>query len=81
MPNRREPREPQPALGAAIRQLRVGLPLTQEELASRSQLHSTWISHIERGGNPEWATVKRIAKGLEVTMLELVTVIEQIELE
>jgi transcriptional regulator with XRE-family HTH domain len=81
MPNARPPRERQPALGEAIRRTRQKLGLTQEQLGLRADLHPTWISHMEAGNNPEWATIKRIARGLEISISELARLAEQIELE
>lgn len=75
-------REPQPALGQAIYQLRKRVGVSQEVLAHQADLHPTWISRIERGhNNPAWGTVRRIATALGVTLLELVALIERIELE
>lgn len=79
MPQRRSP-EAQPALGKAIRQIREREEFSQEELAERANLHPTWISPIERGhNNPNWGTVRRIARGLGVTMVELVALAERLE--
>lgn len=75
-------REPQPALGQALREIREREGLSQEELALEAGLHPTWISHIESGrNNPAWGTVRRLADALGVTMLELVALAERIELE
>lgn len=78
----RTARDPQPALGKALRRLRKEAELTQEELGHRSGVHPTWVSAIESGrNNPAWGTVRRLAKGLGVTLGELVALIERIELE
>jgi len=37
------------AFGLAVRQKRLELKLSQEELAFQSKLHRTYISQIERG--------------------------------
>ena len=64
--------EPQLGLGAALREFRVSQRLSQEELANKAKLHPTWISHLESGReNPSWATVRRLAKALDVTLAEL----------
>lgn len=70
-------KEPQPALGQAIRQLRKERDLSQEEVGHRAEIHPTWISHIESGRtNPAWGTVRRIAAVLEVPLSEIVLLAE-----
>jgi transcriptional regulator with XRE-family HTH domain len=70
--------EPQPALGRAIRRLRKERDLSQEELGHLSEIHPTWVSHIESGRtNPAWGTVRRIAKVLDVRLSELVLLAER----
>lgn len=72
--------DPQVGLGKAIRQLRIKLELTQEELAERADVHSTWISHYESGRiNPAWGNMRRVARGLEVTLAELAALAEDLE--
>lgn len=69
--------QPQPALGAAIRQLRQKRGLTQEELAHEADITTGTLSLIERGqANPTWATVSAIAQALEVSLRQLVERIE-----
>jgi transcriptional regulator with XRE-family HTH domain len=71
--------EPQPALGRAIRRLRKERDLSQEELGHLSEIHPTWISHIESGRtNPAWGTVRRIATVLEVRLSEIVLLAEHL---
>jgi transcriptional regulator with XRE-family HTH domain len=75
-------REPQVALGHAIRRSRKRAGMTQEELGFKAGIHPTWVSAIERGrNNPAWGTVRRLAEALDVTLLELVALVERIELE
>lgn len=79
MPARRSA-EAQPALGRAIRQIREREGLSQEELAEKANLHATWVSPIETGrNNPNFGTVRRIARALGVTMVELVALAERLE--
>jgi transcriptional regulator with XRE-family HTH domain len=74
--------DPQPGLGKAIRTLRNKLHLSQEVLGERADIHATWISHIESGRiNPTWGNVRRIAKGLEVTLPRLAELAERFEEE
>ena len=64
--------QPQPALGKAIRQLREERGMTQEALAQEAGITVGHMSMIERGhSNPTWATVKMIAIGLDVSMVDL----------
>ena len=75
-------KEPQPALGQAIRRLRTERNLSQEELGHRAEIHPTWISHIESGRtNPAWGTVRRIAGVFEVPLSEIVLLAESLSEE
>ncbi|HZO07208.1 MAG TPA: helix-turn-helix transcriptional regulator [Solirubrobacterales bacterium] len=77
MPRREDP---QFGLGHAIRKLREERELTQESLAHRSDLHPTWISHIESGRiNPTWGNVRRMARGLEVPLCTLAALAEELQ--
>jgi transcriptional regulator with XRE-family HTH domain len=72
--------EPQPALGQAIKLRREELSLSQEELGLRSEIHPTWISHIESGrNNPAWGSVRRIAAALGLKVSELAVRAEELE--
>ena len=63
--------------GQAVRSTRKRSGISQEELASRSELHRTYISDIERGSrNPSLLTMVRLASALGVTLGELVTLSE-----
>ena len=66
------PDQPQPALGAAIRQMREGRDMTQEALAQIAGITTGTVSLIERGqSNPAWGTVKAIAVALDVSVADL----------
>jgi transcriptional regulator with XRE-family HTH domain len=72
--------EPQLGLGAALREFRVKQGLSQEDLAHRASLHPTWVSHLESGReNPSWATVRRLATALNITLAELAARAEALE--
>jgi transcriptional regulator with XRE-family HTH domain len=74
--------DPQIGLGKAIRALRTEGELSQETLGHRSEIHPTWISHIESGRiNPTWGNVRRIAKGLKVELAQLAALAEEFERE
>ena len=64
--------QPQAALGAAIRQLRIDRDATQEAVAHEAGITTATLGVIERGlSNPTWATLKGIAAALGVSMTEL----------
>lgn len=68
------------ALGKALRQIREREGLTQEDLADKAGLHSTWISAVERGvRDPRWSTVCQMAGGLGVRPMELIALAERLE--
>lgn len=75
MPRRNEPDELASAVGERIRKLREEEGMTIEQLAQTSQLGSKGhISNVERGlVRPNIHTLKRLADGLGVLMLDLVT--------
>jgi transcriptional regulator with XRE-family HTH domain len=59
----------QPALGAAIRELREERDLSQEALAQKAGLTGRTVSAIETGtANPTWATVRDLAAALGVSV-------------
>ena len=59
-------------LGLNVRKRREASALTQEKLAERAGLDSTYISGIERGlRNPGIKNVARLAKALGLTTAEL----------
>ena len=72
--------DPQIGLGKAIRTFRNEAQLSQEALGERSEIHATWISHIESGRiNPKWGNVQRIANVLEVRLSELAAMAEEMD--
>jgi transcriptional regulator with XRE-family HTH domain len=65
--------DPQKSLGAAIRERRKRLGLTQEELAEKSDLHWTYVSGIERGSrNVSILKLCKIARALGVKVRDLI---------
>jgi transcriptional regulator with XRE-family HTH domain len=71
---------PQPALGAAIRQLREELELSQEALAEKAGLTGRTLSALETGNaNPTWASARDIAAALGVSIGELAKLSEEHE--
>lgn len=62
------------ALGQRIRENRKGKGFSQEKLAELSDLHPTYISHLENGkANPSLIILTNIANALEVHICDLVT--------
>lgn len=60
------------AFGGHVRSLRLGLGLSQEEVAHRAGLHVTYLSGIERGvRNPSLKNIRRVAMALGVGVGEL----------
>src|SRR5579862_9124370 len=60
------------AIGAATKQKRKALGLTQEALSLKSGLHRAYIGDIERGArNPTLVNMVKIANGLSITLGEL----------
>jgi transcriptional regulator with XRE-family HTH domain len=76
----RKSERPQPALGAAIHELREKRELSQVALASDAGLSVRTLSAIETGtANPTWATVRDIAAALGVSLGELAKLSEKHE--
>lgn len=74
------PDQPQPALGEAVRQFREKRGITQERLANDAGVTTGTVSLVERGqSNPAWGTVKAIANGLGVSIVELAKLASDLE--
>jgi transcriptional regulator with XRE-family HTH domain len=72
------PDAPDQALAALLKQLREERDVTQEQLAFDAGITSSALSRIERGLNsPGWMTLKRIVEALDVSLIELVSALEQ----
>jgi transcriptional regulator with XRE-family HTH domain len=68
------------ALGSAIREIRHGVGVSQEELAHRSGLHRTYVGGIERGErNPSYTNIVRLSEALSVSPSELLALAERLE--
>lgn len=67
------------AFGAAVRNRRESLTLSQEELCFRSDLDRTYISGVERGvRNPTLKTMVRLADALKIKLDELMGATQRI---
>jgi XRE family transcriptional regulator, regulator of sulfur utilization len=65
--------DPRKLLGKAIRKRRNALGMTQEKLAEAAELHTTYISGVERGVfNISILKLARIAGGLKLAVRDLV---------
>ncbi|MFT3726126.1 MAG: helix-turn-helix transcriptional regulator [Hyphomonadaceae bacterium] len=59
-------------IGLNVQRLRRAKDLSQEELASRADIHQTYLSGVERGRrNPSVLILDRIAKALGADIEEL----------
>jgi transcriptional regulator with XRE-family HTH domain len=68
------------ALGLAVKARREELERTQETVANDTGLHQRWISNVETGKrNPSYASLRRLAAGLDLSASELLALAEQIE--
>ncbi len=69
------------ALGQLVKQRRVALKISQEELGLRANLDRTYISGVERGlRNPSLTALTSLASGLGITIANLLDNLE-IEVE
>mgnify|MGYP006268694251 CR=1 FL=1 len=65
------------ALGFLVRQHRLNLGISQEELAMRSNLDRTYISGIERGiRNPSLTALVSLADGMKINVSNLLEGLE-----
>jgi transcriptional regulator with XRE-family HTH domain len=75
-------KDPQIALGRAIRLRREELGVSQQDLGLEVGYDQGWISHIENGRtNPAYGTVDAIARALRWPLSALVALAESIETE
>ncbi len=69
--------KPDSALAAAVRRMREERGITREALAFRVGITTGSLARIELSQSaPGWDTVRRVAEGLEVTMVELSAAVE-----
>ncbi|MDC0836959.1 MAG: helix-turn-helix transcriptional regulator [Limnospira sp. PMC 1291.21] len=65
------------ALGFLIRQHRMAVGISQEELGLRCDLDRTYISGLERGvRNPSLTAIVALAEGLGITVSQLLDNLE-----
>jgi transcriptional regulator with XRE-family HTH domain len=69
---------PDESLAATLRNMREERDESQEKLAYRSGISAGSLARIELGqASPAWATVRQIARALNVSMRELGAVVER----
>lgn len=74
---RAEPKTPEDCFGKVLRELRKEHGLTQEDLASKSGFHPTYIGQLERGRkSPSLRAILRIAGALNAPGSELLRRVE-----
>ena len=70
------------SFGAAVRESRARLGISQEKLGFRTGLDRTYISAVERGArNPTVYVIWRVASGLQTTADDLLRLAERIREE
>jgi transcriptional regulator with XRE-family HTH domain len=62
-------------LAENVRRLRLKTGLTQQQLSRRCRLHHSYVGRLETKAprNPGLESIVRLAKGLGVTVIELLT--------
>jgi transcriptional regulator with XRE-family HTH domain len=67
-------------LGQALQILRERAKLTQDELAARLDIHSTYVSQVERGRRGvRWHTVLRFLDASEASLRQLTNAVAKVE--
>jgi len=65
------------AIGKCIRQLRIDLGVSQEELAQRAGVHRTYVSQLERGiKSPTLIVLTKLAKALGTRPSHILRLVE-----
>jgi len=70
----KQPLEPQPDLGAAVRARRLEpeVDLSQDALAAKAGISVSHLSRLENGEvNPTWGTMRQIAEALDLSVADL----------
>ena len=71
------PSTPDPALATTLRRMRAERGITREALAFRSGITAGSLARIELAqAAPGWDTVRLLAKGLDISMVELSAAVE-----
>jgi transcriptional regulator with XRE-family HTH domain len=68
------------ALGAAIRTLRTEADLSEGELSEQAQVEPALLAAVEAGRRePTWGDLRRIARGLETPLEQVLELAERLE--
>lgn len=82
MPSGPPAREPQRGLARAVRALRERAGLSPTEAAGRAGIPLCCLGRVESGDHdPSWEEMRRVARGLGVSLEELAEVAEEEEEE
>ena len=74
--------EPADAFGTVLRKLREEAKMSQERLASESNLDRTYISLLERGlRQPSLASIISLSKTLRISAAKMVSAVEKLMVE
>ena len=69
-------------LGASVRAMRKRVGITQEALADRLGVHTTFVGRLERGERgAQWRTIRRVLRALELRPSDFAATLEEIEHE
>lgn len=72
--------EPQIPLGEAVKMLREEKRLNKAAVASRAGISARWLRDVEAGkSNPTLSSLRQLAHGLRVELVELVAKLEFVE--
>lgn len=72
--------KPQIPLGEAVRMMRDEKRLTKTAVASRAGISARWLRDVEAGkSNPTLSSLRQLAHGLRVELVELVAKLEFVE--
>lgn len=69
-------------LGASVRAMRKQVGITQEVLADRLGVHTTFVGRLERGERgAQWRTIRRVLRALGLRPADFASRLEEIEHE
>jgi transcriptional regulator with XRE-family HTH domain len=70
--------EPADSFGTVLRKLREEAKMSQERLASESDLDRTYISLLERGlRQPSLTSIIRLSKALKISSVKMISTVEK----